>query len=95
MYVSKVVLQLQLLSCAVVPTLVFERHVRRQDPILWVVENVELQETQMSVSQFISNKKLEGHWIHMHVSTPCSSGSPLKRFSPDSVTASDLEWELL
>ena len=49
----------------------------------------------MSVSQFISNKKLEGHWIHMHVSTPCSSGSPLKRFSPDSVTASDLEWETI
>ena len=64
-------------------------------PYCGVVENVELRGTQMSVSQFISSKKSEGHWIHMHVSTPCSSGPPLKRFSPDSVTASDLEWETI
>ena len=64
-------------------------------PYCGVVENVELRGTQMSVSQFVSSKKSEGHWIHMHVSTPCSSGSPLKRFSPDSVTTSDLEWETI
>ena len=93
---QRVVLQLRLLSCVAVPTLVSERACETSKiPYCGVVENVELRGTQMSVSQFISSKKSEGHWIHMHVSTPCSSGSPLKRFSPDSVTASDLEWETI
>ena len=62
-------------------------------PYCGVVENVELRGTQVGVSQFISKKKSERYWVHLHISTPCSSGSPLKRFSADSVTTSDLDWE--
>ena len=33
-------------------------------------------------------------WVHVHVSTPCSSGSPLKNFSADNQPMlGDLEWE--
>ena len=35
----------------------------------------------------------DGMWVHIHVSTPCSSGSPLKHLSTGDVTVSDLEWE--
>ena len=40
-------------------------------------------------------QKGERFWVHLHVSTPCSSGSPLKRFSPETVTDSDLQWETI
>ena len=64
-------------------------------PYCGVAENVELRGTQTGVSQFMSKQKGERYWIHLHVSTPCSSGSPLKRFSPETVTASDLQWETI
>ena len=30
-------------------------------------------------------------WVHIHASTPCGSGSPLRNFNPDSVTEKDQE----
>ena len=33
----------------------------------------------------------KGFWVHIHASTPCSSGSPLKHLS-EALTDSDLEW---
>ena len=32
-------------------------------------------------------------WVHIHASTPCGSGSPLRNFNPDSVTKKDQEWD--
>ena len=32
-------------------------------------------------------------WVHMHASTPCGSGSPLRNFNQDSVTEKDQEWD--
>ena len=32
-------------------------------------------------------------WVHIHASTPCGSGSPLRNFNPDSVTQKDQEWD--
>ena len=31
--------------------------------------------------------------MHIHVSTPCGSGNPLRNFNPDSVTEKDQEWD--
>ena len=31
-------------------------------------------------------------WVHIHASTPCSSGSPLRNFNSDVVTEKDQEW---
>ena len=57
-----------------------------------VVKNIELKSVQLDVNKFVKRSKNEGRWVHLHVSTPCSSGSPLKNFS-QSVTDSDLDWE--
>ena len=38
-------------------------------------------------------KKPEAYFVHIHASTPCSSGSPLKNFNQDVVTVHDQEWE--
>ena len=32
-------------------------------------------------------------WVHIHASTPCGSGSPLRNFNQDSVTEKDQEWD--
>ena len=32
-------------------------------------------------------------WVHIHASTPCGSGSPLRNFNPDSDTEKDQEWD--
>ena len=32
-------------------------------------------------------------WVHIHASTPCGSGSPLRNFNPDSITEKDQEWD--
>lgn len=41
-----------------------------------------------------SRQHCKGLWVHVHASSPCSSGkSPLNRFSQDVVTISDVEWE--
>ena len=60
-----------------------------------MTESVELRGTQTSVAQFMSRQKGERFWIHLHVSTPCGSGSPLKRFSSETVTDSDLQGETI
>ena len=59
-----------------------------------VVKNIELKSVQLDVNKFVKRSKNEGGWVHMHVSTPCSSGSALKNFS-QSVTDSDLDWEAI
>ena len=41
--------------------------------------------------RIILDSSEKGFWVHIHASTPCSSGSPLKHLS-EGLTDSDLEW---
>ena len=58
-----------------------------------VVKDVQSQEVLSKVSRCVLDWRRKGKWIHVHVSTPCASGSPLKHLSSGDVTVSDLEWE--
>ena len=57
-----------------------------------VVKNIEWRSVQLDANKFVRRSKAEGRWVHLHISTPCSSGSPLRNFS-QSVTDSDFNWE--
>ena len=62
-------------------------------PYVGVVKDVQSKPLLNKVSQLVSTWSKDGLWIHVHVSTPCSSGSPLKHLSKGDPTLSDLEWE--
>lgn len=38
-------------------------------------------------------REMNKRWIHVHVSTPCTTGSPLRHFHGDRPTQADVEWE--
>ena len=61
-------------------------------PFPGVSKGVELKGVLGKVRRFIDEHAQRGSWVHMHVSTPCSSGSPLKRFNPETETSVDREW---
>ena len=61
-------------------------------PYAGVVKDIEFRGVQRGLGKFMSEHRALGRWIHMHISTPCSSGSPLKNFS-SSETEADREWE--
>ena len=46
-----------------------------------VTKDVEMKSVILQVKRFIEEQQLLGNWVHLHVSTPCTSGSPLKNFS--------------
>ena len=58
-----------------------------------VTKDVEMKSVVLKVKRFIEEQRLLGNWIHMHVSTPCTSGSPLKNFSGNVETQADVEWK--
>ena len=62
-------------------------------PYVGVVKDMQSDLVLKEVSKIVKGWKGENIWVHVHVSTPCASGSPLKRFSGDEPTLSDLEWE--
>ena len=46
------------------------------------------------VKQFVEVQAQLGYrWIHVHASTPCSSGSPLKHFGTGGLSEADVAWE--
>ena len=63
-------------------------------PYIGVIAEVESEDTFRQVRDFVDNQQQrEGRWIHVHCSTPCSSGSVLKRFSESGhETESDVSW---
>ena len=61
-------------------------------PYLGVSRGVELRGVLGKVQKFISQHAQHESWIHIHISTPCSSGSPLRRFNNDTETDVDREW---
>ena len=58
-----------------------------------VTKDVQLKSVIMQVKRFIEEQKLLGTWVHMHISTPCTSGSPLRNFSGNPETEADTEWK--
>ena len=62
-----------------------------QIPYLGVVKDVELLGVQKSVLRFVGQHQNDRRWVHIHFSTPCSSGSPLKHFNAGE-TDSDRAW---
>ena len=67
---------------------------RRGHRYIGVVKDVQSDELFGEVRKRVREFRQAGLWVHVHVSTPCSSGSPLKNFSQDGTpTIADLEWE--
>ena len=67
---------------------------RRGHRYIGVVKDVQSDELFSEVRKRVREFRQAGLWVHVHVSTPCSSGSPLKNFSQDDTpTIADLEWE--
>jgi len=62
-------------------------------PYLGIVKDMQSDAVFREVVKILKGWKRENVWVHVHASTPCSSGSPLKHFSTDEPTLSDLEWE--
>ena len=58
-----------------------------------IVKDVQSHALLTEVSRHVSEWVRDGKWVHVHVSTPCASGSPLKHLTSGEVTVSDLEWE--
>ena len=58
-----------------------------------VAKDVQLKGVVLQVKRFIEEQKLLGCWVHMHISTPCTSGSPLKNLSGNFETQADAEWK--
>ena len=63
-------------------------------PYVGVVKEVETDAMFARVKQFVEVQAQLGYrWIHVHASTPCSSGSPLKNFGTGGVSEADVAWE--
>ncbi len=66
---------------------------RMKVPYVGILKDVQKQETFEVVKRLVDQKQIGYRWVHIHVSTPCGSGSPLKGFSADSdPTETNLEW---
>ena len=63
-------------------------------PYVGVLDRIQDNDTCDKVRVFVeSHRQLGYRWIHVHCSTPCSSGSPLKGFQDfDGETESDKQW---
>ena len=59
-----------------------------------VARDVQSPQVFLEVSKIVSDALKKGFWVHVHASTPCSSGSPLKHVSTK-VTDSDVEWPVV
>ena len=56
-----------------------------------VTHDVQAPKVFLEVKRIVLDALEKGFWVHIHASTPCASGSPLKHLSA-SVTDSDVEW---
>ena len=59
-----------------------------------IVANMEEARVYKQAQAWAQDLRSRGVWLHVHVSTPCSSGSPLKAFTK-TVTEADFMWEPL
>ena len=64
-------------------------------PYLGIVRNMESPEMFSNVRAWVEIQQQLGYkWVHVHASTPCSSGSPLKNFSGGE-TQADRSWKAI
>ena len=59
-----------------------------------VTKDVQMKGVVLQVKRFIAEQRKAGFWVHMHVSTPCTSGSPLRNLS-GSASQDNPEWKLI
>ena len=57
-----------------------------------IVANMEEARVYKEAQAWVRDLRNKGVWLHVHVSTPCGSGSPLKAFNK-TVTETDRSWE--
>ena len=63
-------------------------------PYIGVVRRMETNEMFQKVKEFVDVQQQLGYrWVHVHASTPCSSGSPLKNFSANIESEADRSWK--
>eukprot|EP00435_Cladocopium_sp_Y103_P006580 s1858_g2.t1 len=59
-------------------------------PYVGIVKRMEMPEMFNKVTEFVKvQQELGCKWVHVHASTPCSSGSPLKNFSEGKESEAD------
>ena len=63
-------------------------------PYIGIVKRMESTEMFEKVKEFVDIQQQLGYrWVHVHASTPCSSGSPLKNFSMNVESEADRSWK--
>ena len=63
-------------------------------PYIGIVKRMETADMFQKVKEFVEVQQQLGYrWVHVHASTPCSSGSPLKNFSAQVESEADRSWK--
>ena len=63
-------------------------------PYIGIVKRMETADMFQKVKEFVEvHQQLGYRWVHVHASTPCSSGSPLKNFSATIESEADRSWK--
>ena len=63
-------------------------------PYIGIVKRMETADMFQKVKEFVEVQQQLGYrWVHVHASTPCSSGSPLKNFSGQVESEADRSWK--
>ena len=63
-------------------------------PYIGIVKRMETPDMFQKVKEFVEvHQQLGYRWVHVHASTPCSSGSPLKNFSATIESEADRSWK--
>ena len=63
-------------------------------PYIGIVKRMETADMFQKVKEFVEvHQQLGSRWVHVHASTPCSSGSPLKNFSAEIESEADRSWK--
>ena len=63
-------------------------------PYIGIVKRMETADMCQKVKEFVEVQQQLGYrWVHVHASTPCSSGSPLKNFSAQVESEADRSWK--
>ena len=63
-------------------------------PYIGIVKRMETADMFQKVKEFVEVQQQLGYrWVHVHASTPCSSGSPLMNFSAQIESEADRSWK--
>ena len=86
---------LHLWKFVVGPIQLWEKHAKvARMPYIGIVKRIETADMFQKVKEFVEvHQQLGYRWVHVHASTPCSSGSPLKNFSATIESEADRSWK--